>query len=203
MGGVLVQYVHITLYCDSVAVDGPYSTALNTNDSTDVIEYTTSPLNTVQALCEVVVNVSNDYISEAISKSFGKFYYNYKYHNYYNIIGTFYIQNFSLVQEDGSIVVQCIYAISTDDMVQCVVVFTDIQSGYTWNTTVGHTPGTHPSMGSKVITVPRAGIYNITVYDSVGDITVLAIVYDGTVYIKDSIYYYNRLVALLHVMTHV
>ena len=72
--------VHITVYCDSVAVDVPYSTALNTNDSTDVIEYT-SPLNTVQALCQVVVNVSNDYIiseaiSEAISKSFGKFYYN-------------------------------------------------------------------------------------------------------------------------------
>ena len=82
--------VHITVYCDSVAVDGPYSTALNTNDSTDVIEYT-SPFNTVQVLCQVVVNVSNDYISEAISKSFGKFYY-----TYYNIIiiliGTFYIQ---------------------------------------------------------------------------------------------------------------
>ena len=104
------------------------------------------------------------------------------------IIGTFYIQNFSLVQEeDGSIVVQCVYAISTDDTVQCVVVFTDVQSGYTWNTTVGHTPGTHPPVGSKVITVPRAGVYSITVYDSVGDITVLAIVYDGTVYINDSI----------------
>ena len=65
--------VHITVYCDSVAVDGPYSTALNTSDSTDVIEYTTSPLNIVQAPCQVVVNVSNGYISEAISKSFGKF----------------------------------------------------------------------------------------------------------------------------------
>ena len=67
--------VHITVYCDSVAVDVPYSTVLNTSDSTDVIEYT-SPLNTVQAPCQVVVNVSNDYISEEISKSFGKFYYN-------------------------------------------------------------------------------------------------------------------------------
>ena len=107
----------------------------------------------------------------------------------YNIIiGTFYTQDFSLVQEDdGSIVVQCVYAISTDDTVQCVVVFTDVQSGYTWNTTVGHTPGTHPPMGSKVITVPLAGIYNITVYDSVGDITVLAIVYDGTIYVNDTI----------------
>ena len=105
-------------------------------------------------------------------------------------IATFYTQDFSLVQEDdGSIVVQCVYAISTDDTVQCVVVFTstDVQSGYTWSTTVGQTPDTHPPMGSKVITVPRAGVYNITVYDSVGDITVLAIVYDGTVYINDSI----------------
>ena len=67
--------VHITVYCDSVAVDGPYSAVLNTNDSTDVIEYT-SPFNTVQVLCQIVVNVSNDYIGEAISKSFGKFYYN-------------------------------------------------------------------------------------------------------------------------------
>ena len=49
-----------------------------------------------------------------------------------------------------------------NDTVQCVVVFTDVQSG---NTTVGHTPGTHPPMGSKVITVPQAGIYNITVYE--------------------------------------
>ena len=65
--------VHITVYCDSVAVDVPYSTALNTNDSTDFIEYT-SPLNTVQAPCQVVVNCNaNDYISEAIHKSFGNF----------------------------------------------------------------------------------------------------------------------------------
>ena len=77
--------------------------------------------------------------------------------------------------------VQCVYAISTDDTVQCVVVFTDVHSGYTWNTTVGHTPGTHPPMGSKVIMVPQAGVYNITVYDSVGDATVL---YSDTVYIK-------------------
>ena len=90
-------------------------------------------------------------------------------------------------EDDGSIVVQCVYAISTDDTVQCVVVFTDVQSGYTWNTTVGHTPGTHPPMGSKVIMVPQAGVYNITVYDSVGDITVLAIVYDGTIYVNDTI----------------
>ena len=90
-------------------------------------------------------------------------------------------------KDDGSIVLQCVYAISTDDTVQCVVVFTDVQSGYTWNTTVGLTPGTHPPMGSKVITVPRAGIYNITVYDSVRDITVLAIVYDGTIYVNDTI----------------
>ena len=83
--------------------------------------------------------------------------------------------------------VQCVYATSTDDTVQCVVVFTDVQSGYTWSTTVGHTSGTHPPMGSKVITVPRAGVYNITVYDSVGDTTVLAIVYGDTVYINDSI----------------
>ena len=77
MGGVMLcpGTVHITVYCDSVAVDGPYSTVLNTNDSTDVIEYT-SPLNTVQALCQVVVNVFNDYISEEISKLFGKLYYN-------------------------------------------------------------------------------------------------------------------------------
>ena len=61
--------VHITVYCDSVAVDVPYSAALNTNDTIDVIEYI-SLLNTVQALCQVVVNVSNDYISEEISKSF-------------------------------------------------------------------------------------------------------------------------------------
>ena len=90
-------------------------------------------------------------------------------------------------EEDGSIVVQCVYAISTNDTVQCVVVFTDVQSGYTWSTTVGHTPNTHPPMGSKVITVPQAGVYNITVYDSVEDITVLAIVYGDTVYINDSI----------------
>ena len=89
--------------------------------------------------------------------------------------------------DDGSIVVQCVYAISTDDTVQCVVVFTDVQSGYTWSTTVGHTSGTHPPMGSKVITVPQAGVYNITVYDSVGDTTALAIVYGDTVYINDSI----------------
>ena len=78
MGGVMLcpGIVHITVYCYSVAVDGPYSTALNTNDTIDVIEYT-SPLNTVQTLCKVVVNVSNDYMSEAISKSFSKFYYNY------------------------------------------------------------------------------------------------------------------------------
>ena len=83
--------------------------------------------------------------------------------------------------------VQCVYAISTDDTVQCVVVFTDVHGGYTWNTTVGHTPGTHPPMGSKVVTVPQAGTYNITVYDSVGDTTVLAIVYSDAVYINDSI----------------
>ena len=94
-------------------------------------------------------------------------------------------------EDDGSIVVQCVYAISTDDTVQCVVVFTDAQSGYTWNTTVGHTPGTHPPMGSKVIKVPQAGVYNITVHESVGDTIVLAIVYDGTVYINDNITMYT------------
>ena len=64
--------VYITVYCDSVAVDGPYSTALNTNDTIDVIEYTTSLLNTVQSPCQLLVNVSNDYISEVFSKPFSK-----------------------------------------------------------------------------------------------------------------------------------
>ena len=78
MGGIALcpGTVYITVYCDSVAVDGPYSTALNTNDSTDVIEYTAS-LNAVQALCQLAVSVSNDYINKAISESFSKLYYNY------------------------------------------------------------------------------------------------------------------------------
>ena len=182
--------VYITVYCNGVAVDGPYSAALNTSDTIDVIQYTTSPLNTVQTPCQLLVNVSNDYISEAVYESFSK--YNINIILYYIIIATFYTQDFSLVQqEDGSIVVQCVYAISTDDTVQCVVVFTDVHSGHTWNTTVGHTPGTHPPMGSKAITVSQAGVYNITVYDRVGGTTVL--VYTNIiVYVNGTIspYYY-------------
>ena len=63
---------YITVYCDGVAVDGPYSAALDTSNSTDIIEYTSSPLNTVQLPCQLLVNVSNNYINEAISESFSK-----------------------------------------------------------------------------------------------------------------------------------
>ena len=64
--------VYITVYCDGVAVDGPYSVAINTNDSTAIIGHITSPLNTVQLPCQLLVNVSNEYINEIISESFSE-----------------------------------------------------------------------------------------------------------------------------------
>ena len=104
------------------------------------------------------------------------------------ILATFYTQDFSLVQlANGSVSLQCAYAIGTDDTVQCVVVFTDIYTGQFWNTTIGRTPGTHPPMGSKVIIAPPAGVYNITVYDSIGDTIVLAIVHSDTVDIGETV----------------
>ena len=62
--------VHITTFCDDISIDHPHSAVLNTSDSTDIIEYTS--LNIVQLPCQLLVNVSNDYINETINESFSK-----------------------------------------------------------------------------------------------------------------------------------
>ena len=62
--------VHIAVYCDNALVDGTYTVALSTSDSTDIIEYTTSP--PIQSQCQLVATVSNEYINETISKHFSK-----------------------------------------------------------------------------------------------------------------------------------